>query len=92
MVGYIAILHLRISDQKGYDHPECILLAEKASHAVDFPKVGVPVNFSDLPRPPNKLRPDFLSGEGVDPTHRDSEYYQSVLPKADMSAPGPSAL
>jgi RNA-dependent RNA polymerase len=77
MVGQIAILHLRISDMKGYDHPDCIRLAEKASHAVDFPKVGVPVYFRDLPKPPQKLRPDFLSGEGVDPTHRDSEYYPS---------------
>jgi RNA-dependent RNA polymerase len=78
MVGQIAILHLRISDTEGYDHPDCIKLAEKASHAVDFPKVGVPVNFSDLPRPRHKdLRPDFLSGEGVDPTRRDSGYYPS---------------
>jgi RNA-dependent RNA polymerase len=66
VVGPIATRHLRIADLKGYDHPECLLLAEKASHAVDFSKVGVPVVFRDLPVPPTHLKPDFLSGEGAD--------------------------
>jgi RNA-dependent RNA polymerase len=39
-------------------------LAEFASHAVDYPKTGVPVNFKSLPQPPQLERPDFLSGEG----------------------------
>ncbi|PBK99199.1 hypothetical protein ARMGADRAFT_1025474 [Armillaria gallica] len=67
-VRYISTLHLRISDLKGVDCDQCLLLAEKASHAVDFPKVGTPVKFSDLPSPPDaQRRPDYLSGEGVNP-------------------------
>ncbi|KAG7444334.1 RdRP-domain-containing protein [Guyanagaster necrorhizus] len=68
LLGYISTLHLRISDLKGVDCDECLLLAKKASHAVDFPKVGTPVNFKELPLPPDRnLRPDYLSGEGVNP-------------------------
>ncbi|KAK0457722.1 RdRP-domain-containing protein [Desarmillaria tabescens] len=68
LLGYISTLHLRISDLKGVDCDECLLLAEKASHAVDFPKVGTPVKFSDLPQPTDPhRRPDYLSGEGVNP-------------------------
>ncbi|KAK0238673.1 RdRP-domain-containing protein [Armillaria nabsnona] len=68
LLGYISTLHLRISDLKGVDCDQCLLLAEKASHAVDFPKVGTPVKFSDLPPPPDtQRRPDYLSGEGVNP-------------------------
>ncbi len=59
---------MRISDLKGVDCDQFLLLAEKASHAVDFPKVGTPVKFSDLPPPPDaQRRPDYLSGEGVNP-------------------------
>jgi RNA-dependent RNA polymerase len=78
MVGHIAILHLRISDLKRFDDPECLILAEKAAHAVDFPKVGIPVDWRDLPRPPSWQKPDFLSGEGVNPSHNDSGYYPST--------------
>jgi hypothetical protein len=39
-------------------------LAEFASHAVDYPKTGTPVDFTSLPPPPQSERPDFLSGEG----------------------------
>lgn len=38
-------------------------MAEFASRAVDYPKTGTPVNLTDLPRPPQAERPDFLSGE-----------------------------
>ena len=41
-------------------------LAEAASHAVDFPKTGTPANFTDLPRPPSQVRPDFLAPETVE--------------------------
>ena len=51
---------------KGPDCPECMQLAEAASHAVDFPKTGTPVNFTSLPRPPSDVRPDFLAPETVD--------------------------
>ena len=51
---------------KGPDCEECIQLAEAASHAVDFPKTGTPADFTKLPRPPSKERPDFLAPETVD--------------------------
>lgn len=43
-------------------------LAKLASHAVDFPKSGTPVNFAQLPRfkLKNQPRPDFLAKEGAD--------------------------
>lgn len=74
-MGYISILHLRISDLKDPACDECIKLAEKASHAVDFPKTGTPVTFSDLPKP-DRLKPDFLSWEGTN-LGRSSAYYPS---------------
>ncbi|KAJ7785716.1 RdRP-domain-containing protein [Mycena metata] len=79
LLGYISILHLRIADlaAQGPGCDDCVKLAEHASHAVDFRKRGVPVDFKTLPRPPNSLKPDFLSGEGVNPGESDL-YYPSV--------------
>jgi len=77
LLGYISILHLRIADLSGPDCEDCRLLAEKASHAVDFTKVGVPVDFKKLPHPPNSLKPDFLSGEGINPAAVGSSFYPS---------------
>ena len=51
-------------------------LAEAASHAVDFPKTGSPVNFTSLPRPPSQVRPDFLAPESVDSVDNNL-YYRS---------------
>ena len=73
-MGYISILHLRIADLKGPDCVECMQLAEAASHAVDFPKTGTPANFTNLPRPPSKERPDFLAPESVDLTENNLYY------------------
>jgi RNA-dependent RNA polymerase len=75
-LDYISILHLRISDLKGPDCPECIALAEAASHAVDFQKNGTPVSFDTLPRPSGYVMPDFLAHESasVDDTER---FYRS---------------
>ncbi|KAK0497224.1 RdRP-domain-containing protein [Armillaria luteobubalina] len=68
ILGYICTLHLRISDLKGLGCEDCLILAEKASHAVDYPKVGTPVNMKDLPKPTDRhRRPDYMSGEGVNP-------------------------
>ncbi|KAK0488744.1 RdRP-domain-containing protein [Armillaria novae-zelandiae] len=68
VLGYICTLHLRISDLKGLGCEDCLILAEKASHAVDYPKVGTPVNMKDLPKPTDRhRRPDYMSGEGVNP-------------------------
>lgn len=89
LLGYISILHLRIADLNGPDCEECHLLAEKASHAVDFPKVGVPVDFKKLPHPPSALKPDFLSGEGINPAAVGSSFYPSkkVLGKLYRNVP-----
>ncbi|KAK7064732.1 RdRP-domain-containing protein [Favolaschia claudopus] len=77
LLGYISILHLRISDLKeeGPNCEDCLKLAEYASHAVDFNKRGQAVNFTELPRPPNPLKPDYLSGEGVNPSTLMADVY-----------------
>ncbi|KAJ7151581.1 RNA dependent RNA polymerase-domain-containing protein [Mycena filopes] len=79
LLGYISILHLRIADlaSDGPGCQDCVKLAEHASHAVDFNKRGVPVDFKTLPKPPSSLKPDFLSGEGVNPGESNF-YYPSV--------------
>ncbi|KAJ3983189.1 RdRP-domain-containing protein [Lentinula detonsa] len=77
LVGYISILHLRISDANGLDCPDCLELAKAASHAVDYPKVGTAVNFKDLPKAPTGPRPDYLSGEGYRPRPGDTRHYPS---------------
>ena len=64
---------------KGPDCPECIQLAEAASHAVDFPKTGTPANFSSLPRPPGEERPDFLAPESVDSVDNNLYYPSEKL-------------
>ncbi|KAG1865515.1 RdRP-domain-containing protein [Suillus subalutaceus] len=77
LVGLIAIHHLRFSDLEDPGCAECMELAKLASHAVDFPKSGTPVNFTQLPRfkSRNQPRPDFLAKEGAD-LHSD-QYYNS---------------
>ncbi|KAF7306444.1 RdRP-domain-containing protein [Mycena indigotica] len=85
LLGLISILHLRIGDLKEYDCQECLKLAEKASHAVDFQKRGVPVSFTDLPRAPSNLKPDYLSGEGVNPAESMVDrYYPSKKVLGDL--------
>jgi len=81
LVGYIAILHLRIGDLHGdgLGCEDCMKLSEHASHAVDFVKRGVPVDFKNLPKAPSPLKPDYLSGEGVNPALLMGDiYYPSV--------------
>ncbi|KAJ7480104.1 RdRP-domain-containing protein [Mycena galericulata] len=92
LVGYISILHLRIADLNpdGPGCSDCITLAAHASHAVDFQKRGVPVDFGKLPKAPSNLRPDFLSGEGVNPDlSMGDTYYPSakILGKLYRSVP-----
>lgn len=45
------------------DDPDCLKLANLASNAVDFPKTGRPVQFSELPRPRSKIKPDWNASE-----------------------------
>ncbi|KAL6303669.1 RdRP-domain-containing protein [Sparassis latifolia] len=76
LVGYIAISHLRFSDLKDPSCDECLQLAKFASHAVDFPKTGTPVNFTSLPRfAKDQPKPDFLAREGND--LQSDRYYTS---------------
>ncbi|KAG1777367.1 RdRP-domain-containing protein [Suillus placidus] len=77
LVGLIAIHHLRFSDLEDPGCGECMELAKLASHAVDFPKTGTPVNFTQLPRfkSRNQPKPDFLAKEGAD--LNSDQYYNS---------------
>ena len=54
-------------------------LAEAASHAVDFPKTGTPVDIRSLPRPPSQVRPDFLAPETVDSADNNLYYPSEKL-------------
>ena len=56
-------MQLRHADLNSPGCKEYLDLAQFASHAVDYPKTGVPVNFKSLPPSPQSERPDFLSGE-----------------------------
>ncbi|KAL5344777.1 hypothetical protein ACLOAV_010174 [Pseudogymnoascus australis] len=60
-LGRIAVLHKVLADQKehGVLDPDCLLLAEMHSTAVDFSKSGIPVSVK-MPRY-NKYRPDFMA-------------------------------
>lgn len=79
LVGMISNRHLCIADlhHLGPECQDCLRLAEYASHAVDFPKTGTAVDFSKLPRPPGRLKPDFLSTEVTDTSSLDSLFYPS---------------
>ncbi|EGE83653.2 RNA-dependent RNA polymerase, variant 2 [Blastomyces dermatitidis ATCC 18188] len=59
-LGRIATVHQTIADQKalGTFDPQCLLLAELHSTAVDFSKSGVPVDLARIPKFP-RYRPDF---------------------------------
>jgi hypothetical protein len=49
-LGRIATLHKVLTDQKddGVSNPDCVILAEMHSTAVDFSKSGIPVSFQFL--------------------------------------------
>ncbi|TDL18602.1 RdRP-domain-containing protein [Rickenella mellea] len=76
LVGHISILHMRIADldPNGPACGSCLALAGLNSHAVDFPKRGTRVEFKNLPQPPGREKPDYLSGEGTDPTTSNAYY------------------
>ncbi|KAI5844566.1 RNA dependent RNA polymerase-domain-containing protein [Morchella snyderi] len=62
ILGLISTRHLIISDgaKDGVNHPDCLKLAEMASIAVDFPKTGIKVDKTQLPRG-GRVRPDFMA-------------------------------
>ncbi|KAL8665874.1 MAG: hypothetical protein Q9168_007610 [Polycauliona sp. 1 TL-2023] len=59
-LGRLATLHQTLADQKpqGVFDPDCILLAEMCSTAVDFSKTGIAVDLTKIPRSSN-VKPDF---------------------------------
>ncbi|KAL9017000.1 MAG: hypothetical protein Q9185_005649 [Variospora sp. 1 TL-2023] len=59
-LGRLSTLHQTLADQKpkGVFDPDCILLAEMCSTAVDFSKTGIPVDLKKMPKSSN-VRPDF---------------------------------
>ena len=59
-LGRIATLHQILADDKGTTYPDCLLLADLHSTAVDFSKTGIPVDLRKIPRSP-KARPDFMA-------------------------------
>ncbi|KAF8471693.1 RNA dependent RNA polymerase-domain-containing protein [Kalaharituber pfeilii] len=61
-LGLISHRHLIIADQQpeGVFHPDCLKLAEMHSTAVDFPKTGIKVEMSELPKC-GRARPDFMA-------------------------------
>lgn len=77
LVGLIAIHHLRFADLEDPGCAECMELAKLASHAVDFPKSGTHVDFTQLPKfkSKNQPKPDFLAKEGAD--LNSDQYYNS---------------
>lgn len=59
-LGRIASLHQVLADLNGTTSPDCLLLAELHSTAVDFSKSGVPVDVKKIPRAA-PYRPDFVA-------------------------------
>ncbi|KAF8484343.1 RdRP-domain-containing protein [Gautieria morchelliformis] len=77
MVGLLSTNHLILSDQSSFGtlDRDCLKLAELCSIAVDYPKSGTPVNMADTPRFLIPYKPDWKSGEVINP--RWTDYYES---------------
>lgn len=78
MLGLIAINWLIIADQSqhGIEDPDCLLLADLHSDAVDYPKSGMPVSVKKIPRTKFKQRPDFQAPETLS-TKNSPDFYPS---------------
>lgn len=78
LVGVIASRHLHIADQadQGTRDDLCLELVALHSDAVDYPKTGVPVSIDQLPRAPNRIKPDFMCPEHHERREGD-DYYES---------------
>eukprot|EP01105_Mastigella_eilhardi_P020068 TRINITY_DN4757_c0_g1_i4.p1 TRINITY_DN4757_c0_g1~~TRINITY_DN4757_c0_g1_i4.p1 ORF type:complete len:1102 (-),score=297.41 TRINITY_DN4757_c0_g1_i4:36-3005(-) len=50
-LGVVCNMHLATADREGPKHPNCVELAKLASHAVDFPKSGVPIEIPQCLQP-----------------------------------------
>jgi RNA-dependent RNA polymerase len=76
-IGVIATRWLIIADSSpdGIFSEKCLKLSQMHSDAVDFPKTGVPIPFTAVPRPDVREKPDWSAPE----TLRSSRgYYQST--------------
>ncbi|KAF8337536.1 RNA dependent RNA polymerase-domain-containing protein [Cantharellus anzutake] len=76
-IGLVATNTLIIADQneEGLGHPACVELANLHSHAVDYPKNGIPVDRDRIPKPKGSRKPDWNAGELRDT--RSPRYYES---------------
>ncbi|KAG9018984.1 hypothetical protein FRB90_007564 [Tulasnella sp. 427] len=65
ILGMICSQFLRCADLSPQlcRDPDCILLAELASKAVDFAKSGTPVEWTEVPKLCSKAKPDWNAGE-----------------------------
>ncbi|KAF8317349.1 RdRP-domain-containing protein [Clavulina sp. PMI_390] len=74
VVGLVATNHLLIADRSdlGLNDPDCLILSEQHSQAVDYPKTGQPVPTRKIPKPQSGEKPDWNAGEwresDVDPS------------------------
>ncbi|KAL9621361.1 MAG: hypothetical protein Q9160_004252 [Pyrenula sp. 1 TL-2023] len=59
-LGRIANAHQVFADESSARSPECLLLAELHSTAVDFSKSGIPVDVQRIPKT-SPYRPDFMA-------------------------------
>ncbi|KAI0053305.1 RdRP-domain-containing protein [Auriscalpium vulgare] len=79
LLGLVAINWLRIADssEEGIFDLDCLTLGEIHSHAVDYPKSGLPVKLEDIPRPKTKMKPDWNAPETVN-TDDSANFYPST--------------
>ncbi|KAH9946766.1 RNA dependent RNA polymerase-domain-containing protein [Amylocystis lapponica] len=76
-LGIIAITWLIIADQsdQGILDPDCLLLAQLHSDAVDYPKTGNPVPIERIPRLKFPAKPDWNAPETL--TREAKSFYES---------------
>lgn len=92
MMGIVASQHLATADRSslGVYDPDCLKLAQLYSAAVDFPKSGTPVAFSQMPSAVRQSKPDFMCPEHLYGKHEDDGYFhrsEKVLGQLFRSIP-----
>ncbi|KAK7694555.1 hypothetical protein QCA50_001741 [Cerrena zonata] len=75
-LGLIATQWLIIADQASILDPDCLLLSQLHSDAVDYPKTGRPVPLDSIPRLKMRVKPDWSAPETSASRDR-AKYYQS---------------
>ncbi|KAH8117020.1 RNA dependent RNA polymerase-domain-containing protein [Phellopilus nigrolimitatus] len=97
VLGLLSDNHLIMADQssEGVRDKNCIKLAKLCDQAVDYPKNGVPVDITGIPRRLIPYKPDWKRSEDENPHNTD--YYRSeraigyLYRKANEAAHPPSA-